>query len=234
MSAIYKNELRVYFLSPIGYVFIGAFILLNSIFFLNGPVAYASADVKYIFSNTNMIFMFLIAILTMRLLAEERGRKTDQLLLTAPVRAVDIVMGKYFAAFSVFMIALAISAVYIVVLFAFGEPSISECIGGYIGFILLWAALISIGVFVSSLTENQVVSAVVSFIVLLFVSFMDSIAAGISDKTASAVINALSPMHYYVSFQSGVIDAVSVVYFLSLIFVMLFLSVQSIEKRRYL
>lgn len=106
MSAILKRELMNYFLTPIGYIYTGVFVLMNAFFLVTGPLRYGAADMRALFSNSNAVFMFLTAILTMRLLSEERGKKTDQLLLTSPVSVWEIVIGKYLAAVCVFLTAL--------------------------------------------------------------------------------------------------------------------------------
>ena len=233
MKAIFKKELKSYFMSPLGYVFMGVFILINAFFFINGPVAYGVADVSSLFSNVNVIFLFLISLLTMRLLSEEKNKKTDQLLLTAPVSVTEIVLGKYFAAFCVFLITLAVSMVFPITLFIFGDPPLAECIGGYFGFVLMWGALIAVGVFVSSLTENQMISAVFTFAALLLISYLDYIAASISNQVISSIISSLSVFRRFSDFSTGIFDISGVVFFLSFIFVFLFLTVKIVEKRRY-
>lgn len=233
MKAILIKELKSYFMSPLGYVFMGVFILINAFFFVNGPIAYGVADIGSLFSNVNVIFLFLISILTMRLLSEEKNKKTDQLLLTAPVKVSDIVLGKYLAAVCVFLITLAVSMVFPITLFIFGDPPLGECIGGYFGFILLWGALISVGVFISSLTENQMISAVFTFCVLLLINFFDFIASSISNEKISAIVKSLSLFGRYGDFETGILNIANVIFFLSFIFVFLFLTVKVIEKRRY-
>ena len=233
MKAIFKKELKGYFMSPLGYVFMGVFILLNSFFFVNGPIAYGIADVGSLFSNVNVIFLFLISILTMRLLAEEKNKKTDQLLLTAPVSVTDIVLGKYFAALGVFLITLVVSLVLPITLFIFADPPLGECIGGYIGFILLWAALISVGVFISALTETQMISAVFTFGVLLLINYFDFIASSVSNEFISKLITSLSLFRRYSDFQTGILNIEHVVFFISVVFIFLFFTIRVIEKRRY-
>lgn len=233
MKAIFKKELKGYFLSPIGYIFVGVFMVLAAIFFLSGPIMYQVADIRPLFSNINIICLFLVSVLTMRLLAEEKNKKTDQLLLTAPVSIPEIVLGKYFAAMAVFGITMLLSLVFPIILFVFGDPSFGEILGSYIGFILLWGAFIAIGVFISSLTENQMISAVSTFGVLLIIYFMDWIAGGFGNETVVTVIQWFSLLNRFYEFQSGILNFTNVIYYLSFIFVFLFLTVRTIEKRRY-
>ena len=233
MTAILKKELKSYFMSPIGYVFVGAFLLINTFFFVSYQIAYSVADTKALFSNVNVIFLFLIAILTMRALSEEKNKKTDQLLLTAPVKVSEIVMGKYLASFGVFLISLALSLMFPIILFIFGNPSFSECIGGYIGFILLWSALISVGIFISALTENQMISAIFTFSVLLLLSYTDTIAGSIENQLISGILLRLSLFGRYTDFTMGILDFSDVVFFISFTALFLFLTVKVVEKRRY-
>jgi len=233
MKAIFKKEFKSYFFSPIGYIFVGVFMLLAAVFFLSGPIMYQVADIRPLFSNINIICLFLVSVLTMRLFAEERNKKTDQLLLTAPVSIPEIVAGKYLAAMAVFGVTMLLSLVFPIILFVFGQPSVGQVIGSYIGFILLWGAFIAIGVFISSLTENQMISAVSTFGVMLLIYFMDWIAGGFSNKIVVSVIQWFSLLNRFNEFQNGILNFTNVVYYLSFIFVFLFLTVRTIEKRRY-
>lgn len=233
MKAIFKKEFKSYFLSPIGYIFVGIFIILCAMFFLGGSIAYQVADISGLFSNINVVYLFLVSILTMRLLSEEKNKKTDQLLLTAPVSVTEIVLGKYLAAMAVFGVTVLISFVFPITLFIFGQPPLGEVIGSYIGFILLWGAFIAIGVLISALTESQMIAAVFTFGVLLIIYFMDWIAGNVSNKILLSVIQWFSLLKRYNEFQNGILNVTNIVYYLSFIFVMLFLTVRTIEKRRY-
>ena len=148
MTAIFKKEFKNYFMSPIGYIFVGVFTLLASMFFSSGILMSQQADISIMFSDINLVYLFLAALLTMRLLSEEKNKKTEQLLLSSPVSITSIVMGKYLAAMAVFGITMLISLVYPFIMFKFGEPALSEVISSYLGFILLWGAFISVGVFI--------------------------------------------------------------------------------------
>ncbi len=226
MRAVFKNEFKGYFISPVGYVFIGVFVLLNSFMFVNGPIAFAKADVRYLFSNINVIAMFLIALLTMRLWAEERSRQTDRLLITSPVRVGELVMGKYLAAMCVFGVTLLISCAYPIVLFMYGEPSFAECVGGLLGFVLMWGALVAVGFLISSLTKSSTVAAAASMAALILISFTDSMAASVGSGAAAKLIRAVSLFNRYESFEAGMINIADAVFFISVIFLLLFLTAQ--------
>ena len=233
MLAVLKKELKTYFMSPVGYIFVGAIIFISSIFFMSGVVLMQRADISVVFSNINAIYLFLAALLTMRLFAEEKNKKTDQLLLSAPVRITDIVLGKFLAAMSVLGISLVISLVYPVIMCIYADPAISEIIGTYIGFILLWGCFISIGVFVSSLTESQVIAGVLTFAALLVISTVPQFALNMQDGILKDLLSVISLYDRYSEFQRGILNIQSVIYYLSFIFVFLFLTVRIIDKRRY-
>ena len=232
MRAIFKRELKNYFLTPVAYVFIAPFIVfmgINFVMMLN----FQRADVSYIVSSTNMLCLFTVPILTMQLFAEERNKKTEQLLITAPVNVSSIVLGKYFAALSVFLITLAVSLIFPIILFVVSTPPVGETIAVYMGVILLWAAFISVGVFISSLTESQVVSAILTFAALFVLYSIDSWTISITSDFARQVINILAVFTRYSDFELGLISFSNIVYYISFIFVFLFLTARNIEKRRY-
>ncbi len=233
MKAIFKKEFRSYFLSPIGYIFTGVYMILSAMFFLNGAIAYQVADIKVLFSDVNIIYLFLVSILTMRLLSEERNKKTDQLLLCAPVSIWEIVLGKYFAAMAVLGVTMFLSLVFPLVLFLFGNPPFSEVVGSYLGFVLLWGSFIAVGVLISALTESQMIAAVFTFAVLLLIYFMDTIAGNISNPVIQKIALWFSLFKRYNDFQNGILSISNIIYYISFIFLILFFTVRSIEKRRY-
>lgn len=233
MKAILMKEWKSYFQSPIGYIFAGVFLALCAMFFVTGSLLYQSADLKSMFANINVVYLFLVSILTMGLFSLERSRRTDQLLLTAPVSVTKVVLGKYLAALAAFGVTLAVSLVFPLILSIFGHPSGSEMLGSYIGFVLLWGAFIAIGLFISALTESQMIAAVVTFGVLLLVYYIDWIAANITNAAIQKVVQWFSLMSRYNEFQSGILNVVNIVYYLSFIGVFLFLTVQVIRRRQY-
>lgn len=233
MKAIFKKEFKNYFLSPVGYIFVGVFMALASMFFASGILSTQQADISLMFSDINVIYLFLASLLTMRLLAEEKNKKTDQLLLSSPVSITEIVLGKYFAAMAVFGVTILLSFIFPAIMFTFGEPSLSEVIGSYIGFVLLWGAFISIGVFISSLTESQMIAGVFTFASLLLIYFISWFEASVQNELAKKVIECFSLLSRYSEFQSGILNIENIIYYLSFIFVFLFLTVRVIDKRRY-
>lgn len=179
MLAIYNREMKTYFQTPIGYIFSSLFLLISGILFVLGNLFNLSPNFASFLSSILFIFLLAIPVLTMRLMTDEQRYHTDQLLLTSPVKITSIVLGKYLAAVSVFLITLAFMALYPLVMSFYGDIDGWESVGSFIGFILLGCTFISIGLFVSATTENQVVAAIVTFVALLLSWFMDFIAQGI-------------------------------------------------------
>jgi ABC-2 type transport system permease protein len=175
MIAIMKRELRMYFQTPIGYVFMGLFLLLSAFFFAMGNMRNGSSYYASFLGTILFLHIFSVPLLTMRLLSEERKQRTDQLLLTSPITVTGIVIGKFLAAFCVFVITLAVTILYAVVVAVFGDLAFWETVGGYIGFALIGASFISIGVAVSAISENQVSAAFFTFFSLLLIWFLDLI-----------------------------------------------------------
>ena len=188
MLAVFLKEVRSYFTSAIGYVFMGTFLLITGIFFAMYNLLPASPAYNGTLQSLITVFLFIIPILTMKIMSEETKTKTDQLLFTSPLKIADIIVGKYLAALAIFTISLLITVIYPIILSTFGTIYASEILSGYIGIYLLGATLIAIGLFVSSLTESQVASAVICFGVLLFIFLIDNIEQALpSTRNASIV-----------------------------------------------
>jgi ABC-2 type transport system permease protein len=188
MIAIFTKELRSFFLTPVGYIFTGFFLLISGFFFAAENLFPANPNFNGMLGTITFVFMILVPILTMRLLAEESRQKTDQLLLTSPLNVTEIVLGKFFAAVTVLLFTVIITFIYPIILSCFGTIALPEIIGGYIGFLLLGSSFIAIGLFVSSFTENQVVAAVITFSFLLFIWVMDSLQQLLPGGIVSGII----------------------------------------------
>ncbi|MDR2103063.1 MAG: ABC transporter permease [Treponema sp.] len=175
MIAILIRELKSYFLTPLGYIYMGFFLLLTGVFFTFMNLLPQSPQFTGFLGNVLFIYLFAIPILTMRLFSEERRQKTDQLLLTSPVSIISIVLGKFFAALALYLLTLVITVFYALVIAFFGELAVWETLGSYIGFIFLGASYIAVGVFVSAGTENQFTAALISFFSLLLIWIIDPV-----------------------------------------------------------
>ncbi len=188
MLAIFKREFKSYFLTTTGYIYMSLFLLIAGIFFL--LVNLFPQDPRFSGFLESIIFIFLISvpILTMRLMTDEAKYRTDQLLFTSPLKITDIVLGKYFAAIALFLITMAITAIWGIMISFFGEVDWSETIAAYIGFILMGFSFISVGLFISSTTENQVVAAIVTFGALLVTWIIDFIQQGVPTTMGSGIV----------------------------------------------
>lgn len=232
MLAILKRELKGYFNSPIAYVLIGIFTAISALFFTLMSIMYGSADMSSVLTNMGFVLLFIVPILTMRSLAEEKKNKTEVLLITSPVKITSIVVGKFLGAFIVFLVMTAITFIFPLVLSLFGHPDAAPIIGGYIGFILLGASFIAIGVFASSLTENQIVAAIVTFVILLFIWLMEPLASSLGGFAAK-VLNYVALLTRYGEFNQGILNLSSIVYYISFTAVFLFFTTRVIERRRW-
>ena len=235
MIAIYKRELRSFFHSFIGFLFIAVNLFFLGLYCTIYNLMNSYPYFSYAIAGCMFVFLFSVPILTMRVMADDRRNRTDQLILTAPVSVGRIVIGKYLATLTVFAIPCAIICLYPLVLSRFGKVPYGETYVAILGFFLYGAACIAIGVLVSSLTENIVIAAVLCFVVL-FVGYMMPGLCGLISETGNLLTKILGCFDIYTPFESllgGTLDLTAVVYYLTLIALALFLSAQAVQKRRY-
>ncbi|MGN8887189.1 ABC transporter permease [Blautia sp. HCP28S3_G10] len=286
MTAVYKRELRSYLTSMIGYLFMFFILLLTGIYFSAYQLAAAYPKFEYTLSALTFVFLISVPILTMRVLAEERKQKTDQLLLTSPVSVEKIVLGKYLALVTIFAIPMIIMCLYPLLMSKFGTVSFAAAYTAILGFFLLGCANLAIGVFISSLTESQVIAAVLTFVFLFAFYMMNGISSFFSEGSLSTcitfgllilaaaiiiytmiknflisavicvageialvivyivnssffsggiqkVLNIFNLSSHFDNFANAIFDIKGIVYFLSVIVICMFLTVQSIVKRRW-
>lgn len=235
MAAIYKRELKSCFHSFIGFLFIAVNLFFLGLYFTVYNLIYGYPYFSYAINSVLFLFFISIPVLTMRILAEERKQKTDQLILTAPVSVGAVVMGKFLALVTVFAVPVAIICLYPLILSAYGSVPLSETYIAILAFFLYGLACIAIGLFISSLTESQVIAAVLSF-GFLFLGYMMSSICSLISATGNLLTRLLGCFDLYTAFNdlnSGTLNLESIAYFLSVTALMLFLTVQSIQKRRY-
>ena len=224
--------MRQYFRSVIGYVFLAIFVLVNSFIFLLRNLLSFSGDITQYFRNVIILMMFLIPMLTMRSFAEERRQKSDILLFTSPVSRSGIVLGKFFAAETVFLIGMAFTLVFPLTLAAGGSLQPWVTIGNYIGIILLMSVFIAAGIFVSALTDNQIVAAIISYVLIFALWYSYGLANYIHSQSLLRYFNYFSLMNMYYEFTLGIFDPAAVLLDLCLIFIFLFLSYAVIGRRK--
>lgn len=286
MTAIFKKELKGYLTSMIGYVFIFFILLLEGIYFTAYSIQQAYPVFGATLNSTTFIFTILVPILTMKVIAEDRKQKTDQMLLTAPVSVPQIVIGKYLALCVIYLIPIAVISFYPLIMAKYGTVSLVMSYTSILGFAMLGFAEISVGVFISSVTENPVIAAVLCFIVLFLAYLSDGIGSLFSEASLTSfgiyafLIVVLAVIIFYMihniwiaagigilgeavliclyivkstifegsiqklinvfnfparldNFTSGILDLQGIVYFLSVIVIFVYLTVQSITKRRW-
>ena len=227
------KETKSYFGTPAAYVVGAMFLALTGVFFVSEITApFAEADVREIVDWASFFIIFLAPLLTMRLLAEEQKLGTLELLLTSPVRDWEVVIGKYLASLLILAAILAATLYYVLLLYAFGSPDTGPILSGYFGLLLYGAAALAIGLLGSSLSGNQIVAAVVGIAILLMLSYVDRIGE-LVEGVVRQIVQGMSMNSHIVDFTRGVIDLSSVVYFLSLTAVFVFLAIRSLETRRW-
>ena len=235
MFAIMRKELRTYFASPVAYVVIAAFLFISGYLFailVTAPTGQGEASMAIVFGNVAVILLLIAPALTMRLLAEEQRSGTIELLLTSPVQDWEVVVGKYLASVVLFLVPVAMTVVFPVILFRYGNPDIGPMIGGYVGMVLFGAAFLAIGVLASSLTQNQVIAALVAVAILLALWLLNAFTSAFRPPISDA-LNYLTIIGHYSDFGRGVIDSKDVIYYLSVIVVALFLGTRALETRRW-
>jgi len=235
MIAIYKRELRAYFQSFIGLLFVGVSLFFVGLYFTVYNLMYGSPYVSYAISSVAFVFMITVPVLCMKVLAEERHNKTDQLTITAPVTVGQIVLGKYLALLTVFAVPTLVTCIYPLILQGYSDIPMGEAYTAILAYFLYGAAAIAIGMLMSSLTESQVIAAVLGFGVL-FLGYMMSNITGLISATGNWLTKILGCYDMYTPFAkllNGTLDLGAVVYFVSVAGLALFLTTQVIQKRRY-
>ena len=247
MLAIYKKELRSYFINPVGYVFTGIFLLISALLCCYSTLLSGSYDTGTYFLMLIFVMAVLLPLLTMRLFAEERKLKTEQLLLTAPVSLSSMVIGKFLAAMTLFGGNVLLSCVNFIPLFVVADqeraglgyetlhigPVFAEVLGSVIGIILLGAAFLAIGVLISSLTENQLSAAVITVAVLIFTVIMSVVNQFIDVYAVRFVIDWICVYSRFINFTYGILDFAALLYYGSIVAVFLFLTVRVYDRRRW-
>ena len=249
--AIWQREMRSYFVSPIAYVVLTVFLFLSGFFFFSiltavvqstmmqgqfgqgmEPVDVPGIVTRSLFQTTSVVLLFMIPMLTMGLFAEEKKRGTIELLLTTPVGNFQAMIGKYLASVTFLVIMFLASGVTISALFLYGRPEWKPILAGYLGMLLYGAALLAIGLFISTLTENQIVAVVIAFGVSLVLWLIDAFTTSAQGVTRE-VVSYLSIIRHLEDFIKGVIDTSHVIYYLTFAFVGLFLTYRSLESMRW-
>jgi ABC-2 type transport system permease protein len=247
---IFRKELNSYFRSPIAYGVLTLFAALTGVFFFifvqsfvqysiqsamtgqGGPISVNDVVVRNALGNYSVIGLFLIPMITMRLFAEEKRTGTIELLVTSPISDLEIILGKWLAAFALYAVMLGISALSMAMLFVYGNPDWRPLVVGYLGLLLQGGCLLAIGTFISTCTRNQIVAGVAGFSVSLLL-YIANWASDFGSTGVSQIIGYLSIQSHFESFSKGVLDSKDVIFYLSVMFVGLFLTARSLESLRW-
>lgn len=246
--AIWQREIKSYFVSPIAYVVLTVFLFLTGFFFFSlvasvvqatmmqgqsaQPINVPEIVIRSLFQTTSVVLLFIVPMLTMGLFAEEKKRGTIELLLTTPVSIFQALAGKYLASITFLFLMFLSSVITILPLFVYGQPEWKPIVSGYLGMFLYGAALLAVGLFISTLTENQIVAVVITFGVSLALWLIDALAGSAAGVTKS-VIGYLSVISHLDDFIKGVIDTTHIIYYVTFAFVGLFLAYRSLESMRW-
>jgi ABC-2 type transport system permease protein len=247
--AIAHKELKSYFSTPIAYVVIGFFALLFGYFFYAMVVIFNQQSLQFggaeggavdinqqlirpLFLNASVILLFVLPLITMRTYSEEKRSGTIELLLTSPVSDVEIILGKFLGAMALYAAMLAITVIHIGLLFSYGNPEWKVVVTGYLGLLLMGGCFISVGLLISSLTKNQIISGMVTFAVFLLLWVINWIAS-FTGPTTQSVLNYLSITDHFDDFTRGILDTKHLIYYFSVMSFGLFLTARSVDTERW-
>lgn len=234
MGAIFKRELSSYFNSAIAYIVMAVFFGFSGFFFLVTCFLSNSSSLSYVFSNMFFIIVFLTPIIAMKSFSEEKRQKTDQALFTSPASLIEIVLGKFLGAFTMYAICCVIFFVYGAVIQMFTPANWAVIICTTIGILLLGGAFLAIDIFISALTESQVIAAILGIAAGLLINMMTNIVSLVSSyEWLANILNTISFTNYYQNFTYGILDLKDVVFFLSVIALFLFFTIRVFERKRW-
>lgn len=223
MLAVLKKEIKSYFLSPIGYVFIGLFLAMCSVFFYLDVILYGSLQFENMFYSVSTVLTFIVPILTMRMFAEERKLGTEQLLYTSPRSITSIVMGKFLASLFVIFVTEICTLFYLAILYFFGTPHIQTVLVTLLGFLMLSMAYLSFGMFASSLTENQIIAGVITIGFFIITWFLPNF---------STVFEPLSLINMFNKFPSGLIAIEEIVSYITFTLFFIILTIIVLQRKK--
>lgn len=229
---IFKKELRSYFNSPVAYIVLFVFLIITGWFFTSSLFLAGFVTMRNVFDIIPFIFLFFIPAITMRAFSEEKKSGTIELLMTKPITDEEIIIGKFLAALSLTAIGLAFTVIYVFSLTFLGKIDLAPIIGTYIGLLLMSGIYISIGIFASSLTENQVVAFILSFVIVFALFLLNKVLIFLP-ATVASVLEYISTDYHFSSIARGVIDTRNVIYYLSGITIFILLTKASLERRKW-
>lgn len=233
MFAVYKKEMRSYFISPIGYIYVALFLLVSSLIFVYTTLYSGTCNVNVYFTFLLYLFAILIPLITMRSLADEKRTKTEQILLTAPVSLPAVITAKFLAAYTLFAGTMLLSCLHFITLYFYGKPNTAIILTTILGILLIGAAFVAIGVFVSACTENQLIAALVTILAIGLTLVLNLLSSYVTFTPLRLLMKWFSVFERFYPFTYGYFDFVSLIYYLSVTVIFLFLTVRVFEKRRW-
>jgi ABC-2 type transport system permease protein len=227
-----RKEFRSYFDSPVAYVVISLFLLIAGWQFSTALFLSNSPDLRTLFSIVRFIFLFFIPALSMRLISEEKRLGTIELLMTLPIKDWQLVLGKFLSAYLLIIITLVLTLIHYITISLLGTPDLGAAIGGYLGLILIVGVYLAIGIFTSALSQNQIIAFILSFVIIFTLFILDKVVFFFPGFLAS-LLEFLSIDYHFNNIARGVIDSRDLIYYLSLMSLFLFLSIQTLESRKW-
>lgn len=232
MSAVFKREMKAYFTMPVGYIVIAVMLVLMGMYF-SYMCQSSYSNISFVFSSISSIALLVAPIITMRLFSEDRKQKVDQALFTAPVKLIKIILGKFLAAFTLFMIPVGVTLVYMIILMTTADVNWLAYLTDLIGIALMGAAIISIGMFISSLTESQIIAGIFGLGVSFFIMQIDYFSTAMNMPWFTKVCTAVSFISRYNAFTAGRLDISNCIFFISVVAIFLYLTHVALDKKRW-
>jgi len=227
-----KKEFRSYFDSPVAYIVITLFLLISGWQFSTTLFLSNTADLRTLFSIIKFIFLFFIPALAMRLVSEEKRLGTIELLMTLPLKNWQLVLGKFLAAYLFVIITICLTLIHYFTISSLGNPDFGAVMGGYLALILLVGVYLAIGIFTSSLTHNQIIAFITAFVIIFMLFILDKVIIFFPAYIAN-ILEFISIDYHFNNISRGVVDSRNIFYYASLIFLFLFLTVQTLESRKW-
>lgn len=226
--------MAAYFYSPLGYVIMTVFLIFSGYFFWSGLSQFPDVSIlRYILGLLGFISLIISPMITMRLIAEEKKSGTLELLMTAPVTETQVIVAKYISALLFFIAMIIPTVAYVFLLMKWGNPDLGAIVSGYVGLICMTAVFLAIGLFISSLTSNQIVAVIITFVLLLILWVIGWVGEGVKDESWRSMLKYIGFGDHLESFGKGLLDSRDLFYCLSTVVFFLFLTVRSLESRRW-
>ncbi len=233
VPAMFRRELNAYFLSPIAYIVIAVFLIYTGFFFSTSLFENKVVTLKFSVMYIQFILPFLVPVITMRLFSEESKSGTLETLMTAPISDFEVVMGKFFAAFGLYAVMILSTLIYVVFLHWVGNPDYGSIITSYIGLLLMGSVYIAVGILTSAVTKNQIISAVIGIVGLVFLLIIGFVHYIVGEGFFSECLKYIGTFDHWEAFTKGLVDSRDVIYYITLTVLLLFITIRVVESRKW-